>query len=44
MALPVYIVIVPRAPAFVIPAKAEIQALNGIARLARDSHKLLVGG
>ncbi len=28
----------------VIPAKAGIQALNGIARLARDSQKLLAGG
>ena len=29
---------------FVISAKAEIQVLNGIARLARDSQNLLVGG
>jgi hypothetical protein len=28
----------------VIPAKAGIQALNGIARLARDSQKLCAGG
>jgi hypothetical protein len=28
----------------VIPAKAGIQALNGIARFARDSQKLFAGG